>query len=98
MTSPPPHESGHKHVTGEAAGGRTGVRDVDPPGACDAITGVEAFYYGYDARERQRWLDLATELGLTPTGGSDCHGDDGPPIGIDLADAHAQRIVDWLAA
>ena len=63
-----------------------------------AITGVEAFYYGYDARERQRWLDLATELGLTPTGGSDCHGDDGPPLGIDLADAQAQRIVDWLAA
>ena len=61
-----------------------------------AITGVEAFYNGYEHRERQRWLSLASELGLTPTGGSDSHGEDGPPLGIDLDDAHAHRIVDWL--
>ncbi len=61
------------------------------------ITGVEAFYNGYDARERQRWLGLATELDLTPTGGSDSHGDDGPALGIDLDDDRAQRILDWLA-
>lgn len=62
------------------------------------ITGVEAFYYGYDTREQKRWLDLAAELDLTPTGGSDCHGDDGPPLGIDLAPAHADRLLGWLAA
>ncbi len=61
------------------------------------ITGVEAFYGGYDPREQKRWLDLAAELSLTPTGGSDSHGDDGAQLGIDLADDRAARILDWLS-
>jgi hypothetical protein len=61
------------------------------------ITGVEAFYSGYEAREQKRWLDLAKELSLTPTGGSDSHGDDGTPLGIDLPEDRANRILEWLA-
>ena len=30
--------------------------------------------WGYDARERARWTELADELGLVCTGGSDWHG------------------------
>ena len=62
----------------------------------DGLTGVEAFYAGYDPSERKRWLALAADLDLVCTGGSDWHGeaDRGPTI--ELADDRATRILDWL--
>ena len=64
----------------------------------DGLTGVEAFYAGYEASERNRWLALATSLDLVCTGGSDWHGeaDRGPTI--ELADDRAERILAWLDA
>ena len=66
----------------------------------DGLTGVEAFYGAYDARGRARWIDLADELGLTCTGGSDWHGPDagGAPPGVDVPDDRASRLCDWLSA
>lgn len=63
-----------------------------------AIGGVEAYYGAYDPRERARWLGVARDLDLVPTGGSDWHGDGShTPIGIDVPDAVGERLQAWLA-
>jgi predicted metal-dependent phosphoesterase TrpH len=69
----------------------------------DGLDGVEAFYGAYDPRERTRWIELADELGLVCTGGSDWHGpSDGSSsssqVGVDLPDERAARLCEWLAA
>ena len=64
--------------------------------ARDGLSGVEAFYAGYDPGERARWTDLADELGLVCTGGADSHGPD-DPIGIELPDDRAAELLAWLA-
>jgi hypothetical protein len=79
----------HPHLYGEL--GAKLLRDHR------TITGVEAYYAGYDPGERQRWLDLAKELSLVPTGGSDSHAAD-EPLGIDVASDAASRIAAWLSA
>jgi predicted metal-dependent phosphoesterase TrpH len=64
------------------------------------LEGVEAFYGAYDARERARWLELADELDLVCTGGSDWHGpSDGPACepGVDVPPVRAARLCEWLA-
>ncbi len=65
----------------------------------DGLTGVEAFYGAYDARERGRWIALADELGLVCTGGSDWHGpeDARVQLGIELPPAREARVLEWLA-
>ncbi len=64
----------------------------------DGLGGVEAFYAGYDARERARWTGIADDLGLTCTGGSDWHGpkDAQAQIGIELPADRGARLYDWL--
>ncbi|HEY3806025.1 MAG TPA: hypothetical protein VGL61_25630 [Kofleriaceae bacterium] len=64
--------------------------------AADGLGGVEAFYAGYDPGERARWIQLADELGLVCTGGADSHAAD-HPIGIELPDDRAAKLLDWLA-
>jgi predicted metal-dependent phosphoesterase TrpH len=62
------------------------------------IEGVEAFYGAYDAKERTRWLEIADDLGLVCTGGSDWHGPEDVTYepGIDIPDDRAERLVRWL--
>jgi 3',5'-nucleoside bisphosphate phosphatase len=64
----------------------------------EGLTGVEAYYGAYAPAERQRWLDLAKELGLVATAGSDFHSPDDAlvPMGVDVPDEHAKRLYDWL--
>ncbi len=64
----------------------------------DGLTGVEALYAVYDAHERKRWIDLADELDLVCTGGSDWHGPDDArtQIGIDVPGDRGKRLYDWL--
>ena len=64
----------------------------------DGLAGVEAFYGVYDARERARWIDLADELGLVCTAGSDWHGpeDASVQVGVDVAGDRGARLYDWL--
>lgn len=66
----------------------------------DGLAGVEAFYAVYDAHERKRWSDLADELGLVCTGGSDWHGpeDASAQIGVDVPGDRGKRLHDWLVA
>jgi predicted metal-dependent phosphoesterase TrpH len=66
--------------------------------AADGLTGVEAFYGGYDQRERARWIDVADELELVCTGGSDWHGPDDATsqVGVDLPDDRGKALVEWL--
>ena len=66
--------------------------------AKEGLTGVEAFYAAYAPAERNRWLDLAKELGLVATAGSDWHGPDdaAAPVGVDVPDDHGKRLRDWL--
>lgn len=62
------------------------------------LTGLEAFHGAYDARERGRWLDLADQLGLVCTGGSDWHGPEEAVAspGVDLPDERSDALVRWL--
>ncbi len=64
----------------------------------DGLTGIEAFYRNYDARERGRWVQLADQLGLVCTGGSDWHGpeDGSTPPGIDLDQGRSDALLRWL--
>ncbi len=64
----------------------------------DGLGGVEAFYPGYDPRERARWTELADKLGLVCTGGSDWHGpkDAQAQPGVDLPDDRGARLHAWL--
>jgi 3',5'-nucleoside bisphosphate phosphatase len=68
--------------------------------ARDGLSGVEAFYGVYDARERARWIALADELGLVCTGGSDWHGPDDATIqpGVDIDGDRGKALYDWLCA
>jgi predicted metal-dependent phosphoesterase TrpH len=65
----------------------------------DGLEGVEAFYGSYDPRERRRWLELANELDLVTTAGSDWHGpaDASCPVGVDVPPERAARLSEWLA-
>src|SRR3569623_926694 len=66
------------------------------------ITGVEAYYGAYDPKERARWIEIADELGLVCTGGSDWHGgedvDDAASFepGVELPDDRAEQLTRWL--
>lgn len=64
----------------------------------EGLEGVEAFYGNYDARERARWTQIADELGLMCTGGSDWHGPDdaNTQIGIDFDEERGKALYDWL--
>jgi predicted metal-dependent phosphoesterase TrpH len=61
----------------------------------EGLTGVEAFYRAYDPTERARWIDLADQLGLVCTGGSDAHGPD-DPLGVDVPDDRGDALLAWL--
>ncbi|HWO23629.1 MAG TPA: PHP domain-containing protein [Kofleriaceae bacterium] len=64
------------------------------------LDGVEAFHGAYDARERERWIALAGELGLTCTGGSDWHGPEEAIAqpGVDLPPDRSAALLRWLGA
>ena len=62
------------------------------------LTGVEAYYGNYDARERHRWIQVAEGRGLVCTGGSDWHGPEEAHVlpGIDLPAERADALQAWL--
>jgi len=71
----------------------------------DGLTGVEAFYGVYDQAQRRRWIELADQLGLVCTGGSDWHGpekvgtmnDVGLEVGIELPAKRTDALLAWLS-
>ncbi len=63
----------------------------------DGLTGIEALYAAYEPTERARWTDLANELDLTCTAGTDCHGPDDGALGVDVPDDRAARLCAWLS-
>ena len=64
----------------------------------DGLAGVEAFYGVYDPHERKRWIDLADELGLVCTAGSDWHGPEeaNAQVGVDVPGDRGERLLAWL--
>jgi predicted metal-dependent phosphoesterase TrpH len=64
----------------------------------DGLAGVEALYAVYDPYERKRWIDLADELGLVCTAGSDFHSPDDAsvPMGVDVDGDRGKRLYEWL--
>jgi predicted metal-dependent phosphoesterase TrpH len=65
----------------------------------DGLDGLEAIYGQYDRPQRERWLRLAGDLGLTVTAGSDYHGPGTPQVSapvVELDDERARRLRDWL--
>ena len=67
--------------------------------ANDGLAGIEAYVGGYDARERQRWIQVADKHGLVCTGGSDWHGPEDAMAqpGVDLPDVRSDELMRWLA-
>ena len=65
----------------------------------DGLEGIEAYYGSYDPRERARWVELADELDLVTTAGSDWHGPSEAtcPVGVDVPASRAARLSEWLA-
>ncbi|MEE9383100.1 MAG: PHP domain-containing protein [Nannocystaceae bacterium] len=64
------------------------------------LEGIEGWYGKYGPAQREPWLRLAKDLDLVVTGGSDFHGAPVPTVvrpGIDLPDAVAQSVLQWLA-
>lgn len=62
------------------------------------LSGLEVHYSKYKSARRTQFAQLASEMGLVQTGGSDFH-EDGPGglvLGIDVSDPVAQAIHDWL--
>jgi predicted metal-dependent phosphoesterase TrpH len=85
----------HPHTFGEYAQ----VRDMLRTHREHGLHGVEAFYGTYPRAETERWLRIADELDLVPTGGSDFHGEMNPAVtqpGILLPQATAERLCAWL--
>jgi predicted metal-dependent phosphoesterase TrpH len=66
----------------------------------DGLAGVEALYAVYDQHERKRWTELADELALVCTGGSDWHGPEEATthVGVDVDGDRGKRLFDWLFA
>lgn len=83
----------HPHTLGDGAAALLGrYRHA-------GLEGLECYYGTYTSRLRQRWLRLARSLDLVVTGGSDFHGTATPQIstvGVDLPEAHARRLQEWL--
>lgn len=76
------------------------VRDVFVRLRDQGLHGIEALYGRYARAESRGWLQLAEELDLVVTGGSDFHGDLLPDVSrpvIDLPEPHAARLREWLA-
>ena len=64
----------------------------------EGLEGVEAYYGVYNAAERGRWIQIADELDLVCTGGSDWHGPDDANVqpGVDIPEDRARALTDWL--
>jgi predicted metal-dependent phosphoesterase TrpH len=90
-----------------------GVAVVAHPALCGAdrflaelaqigIEGVEAYHVDQTARDTERYIELAAQLGLLVTGGSDSHGPQGPtPVEIGVAnvpDSCAEALREWRRA
>ena len=88
------HDAGGVAVA--AHPGRTGLRDAELESfAAHGLDGIEVCYPQHDAHTTQRYLDVATRLGLLITGGSDDHGDvnEGRLMGrVRLAYHHVERL------
>ncbi len=84
----------HPHVY-DQPGGELAKRYRD-----DGLTGIEAFYGAYDLPRRRRWVEIADQLGLTCTGGSDWHGDVRPDLasglGVELPRRRTAALLAWL--
>jgi predicted metal-dependent phosphoesterase TrpH len=84
-----PHTVGHPEV----------VRAVLMRTRDAGLEGIEAYYGPYASREKAAWLDLARELDLVVTAGSDYHGKNTPEIGgpgVDLPAELCARLLPWL--
>ena len=65
------------------------------------LRGIEALYGRYGRAQARGWLQMASELDLVVTGGSDFHGDLMPEVSrpvIDLPEPHAANLRAWLAS
>lgn len=83
----------HPHVHGQRTEGI--LRGYKSQG----LTGLEVYYGQYKSKNRKNWADLAKELGLVATGGSDFHGASLPQVsclGVDIPEAVATPLLDWL--
>jgi predicted metal-dependent phosphoesterase TrpH len=83
----------HPHVHGQRT--EAILRDYKAQG----LTGLEVYYGQYKSKNRKIWADLAKELGLVATGGSDFHGASLPQVtclGVDIPETVAKPLLDWL--
>ncbi len=85
----------HPHMYGNHAL----VRDLFVRRKSEGLEGIEALYGRYARAQSRGWLQLAEELDLVVTGGSDFHGELMPEVArpvIDFPTPHAERVCAWL--
>lgn len=85
----------HPHTVGSV----DVVKDLYQRHRADGLEGLEALYGRYARAEARPWLNLARQMDLVATGGSDFHGDMLPDVTrpvIDLDDDYARPLCDWL--
>lgn len=85
----------HPHT----AGNHALVRDMFVRLRDQGLEGIEALYGRYARAQSRGWLQIAEELDLVVTGGSDFHGDMLPDVVrpvIEFPEPHAQRLRTWL--
>lgn len=85
----------HPHTVGEF----DLVRSLFVRHRDDGLFGIEALYGRYGRAQARGWLQLAKDLDLVVTGGSDFHGDLMPEVSrpvIDFPEPHAHALRAWL--
>jgi len=78
--------------------GISGISDLIPELARDGLAGIEAFHGEHTAEQKSHFYEMANELGLLATGGSDFHSTDGPGPGLGNIDIPVEAVLQFLRA
>lgn len=65
----------------------------------EGLEALEVFYSTYSQSQRQRWMEMAQDLGCVATGGSDFHGEQRPEVaqlGVAMPKSRAEQMFQWL--
>jgi predicted metal-dependent phosphoesterase TrpH len=78
--------------------GVTGVDELIPALVAEGLAGLEAYHPEHDEAQRDRYLDMAEELALLVTGGTDYHGMAAPNPALGSLEMPTDVLTELLAA
>ena len=74
---------------------REGLMRFLPKAKAQGLAGMECYYSKYDEKTTQISLEIAAELGLLMSGGSDFHGDNKPDIRLGVGRGNLRVPYEW---